>query len=110
MWTGTFRFKLIDWLAGRGVQLAYGNKTLSILRQFLEKARRKELHTNVKYQGMGWLVTKKKAKTTPVTLTPEELQLLYDMPLHGYLKKVRDLFLIGAGTGQRFSDYSRLCP
>jgi integrase len=105
-----FRLKLIDWLAGRGVQLAYGNKTLSILRQFLEKARRKELHTNVKYQGMGWLVTKKKAKTTPVTLTPEELQLLYDMPLHGYLKKVRDLFLIGAGTGQRFSDYSRLCP
>lgn len=35
-----FRLTLIDWLASRNVQLAYGNKTLSVLRQFLEKARR----------------------------------------------------------------------
>lgn len=105
-----FRLKLIDWLTAQKVQLSYGNKTLSILRQFLERARRKGYHENIQYQGMGWLVTKKKAKGTPVTLNLEELQKLADQPLSGQLKKVRDLFLIGAGTGQRFSDYSRLCP
>ncbi|PHN00931.1 phage integrase SAM-like domain-containing protein [Flavilitoribacter nigricans] len=105
-----FRLQLIDWLATRKVQVGYGNKTLSILRQFMERARRKKLHSNVKYQGSGWLVSKKKAVSTPVTLSLEELQTLADLKLGGYYKKVRDLFLIGAGTGQRFSDYSRYTP
>ncbi len=104
------RLRLIDWLAKRGVQVSYGNKTLSILRQFMERARRKKLHTNTKYQGSGWLITQKKASSTPVVLNMEELQTLAELNLTGYLKKVRDLFLIGAGTGQRFSDYSRYTP
>lgn len=101
------RLKLIDWLAPRDIKISYGNKTLGILRQFMERARRKELHSNTRYQGSGWLVAQKKAAGEKVILTPEELQHLADMPLTGYLKKVRDLFLIGAGTGQRFSDYCR---
>jgi integrase len=104
------RLKLIDWLAKREVKISYGNKTLGILRQFMERARRKQLHKNTQYQGSGWLVAKKKATGQKVILTPEELQHLADMELGGYLKKVRDLFLIGAGTGQRFSDYSRYQP
>lgn len=36
-----FRLKLIDWLAGKNFQLAYGNKTLKVLRQFLEKPEEK---------------------------------------------------------------------
>ncbi len=105
-----FRLRLIDWLGEREVMLSYGNKTLGILRQFMERARRKKLHTNIQYQGGGWRVTQKKAAGEKVILTPEELQRLADMNLSGYLKKVRDLFLIGAGTGQRFSDYSRYRP
>lgn len=104
------RLQMIDWLSSRNIQVGYGNKTLSILRQFMERARRKEYHTNVKYQGLGWLVTHKKAASTPVTLTPEELKLLAEMQLPRHLKKIRDLFLIGAGTGQRYSDYCRYCP
>ncbi|MBK8194575.1 MAG: phage integrase SAM-like domain-containing protein [Lewinellaceae bacterium] len=94
-----FRLRLIDWLTARGVQLGYGNKTLSILRQFMERARRKKLHANTKYQGSGWLVPQKKALSAPVSLNPAELQALADLKLTGYLKKVLDLFLIGAGTG-----------
>lgn len=105
-----FRLRLIDWLATRNVQLAYGNKTLSILRQFMERARRKKLHTNIKCHGMGWMVTEKKAASAPVTLNLDELQTLAELKLTGYYKKVRDLFLIGAGTGQRFSDYSQYTP
>ncbi|MEL7118250.1 MAG: phage integrase SAM-like domain-containing protein [Bacteroidota bacterium] len=105
-----FRLELIDWLASRDIKLGYGNKTLSTLRQFLERARRKKLHNNIDYQGTGWIVQQKKAKGQMVTLTPEELQVLSELRLFGFAEKARDLFLIGAGTGQRFSDYSRYVP
>lgn len=47
-----------------------------------------------------------------VYLTEEELQALYEMPLEeGSEKcKVRDIFLCGAYTGQRISDYNSLSP
>ncbi|MCB0633026.1 MAG: tyrosine-type recombinase/integrase [Saprospiraceae bacterium] len=105
-----FRLELIDWLESRNDALAYGNKTLSVLRQFLERARRKKLHSNIDYQGSGWMIPKKKAVGQKVTLNPEELQRLADLRLFNFADKVRDLFLIGAGTGQRFSDYSRYTP
>ncbi|MCO6490840.1 MAG: phage integrase SAM-like domain-containing protein [Phaeodactylibacter sp.] len=105
-----FRLKLIDWLAGRNVQLAYGNKTLKILRQYLERARRKKLHGNTDYQGVGWTVTRKKATGQKVILTLEELNHLAGLKLSGHLAKVRDICLIGAGTGQRYSDFSRYTP
>ncbi len=105
-----FRLEMIDWLESRNDSLAYGNKTLSVLRQFMEKARRKKLHSNIDYQGSGWMVPKKKAVGQKVVLNPEELQRLADLRLFDFADKVRDLFLIGAGTGQRFSDYSRYTP
>jgi len=105
-----FRLELIDWLADRNVQLSYGNKTLSILRQFMERARKEKLHNCTSYQGVGWRVPHKKASAEKVILTPDELQILADLRLHRLREKVRDLFLIGAGTGQRFSDYSKYTP
>jgi len=105
-----FRLDLIDWLSTRNIKLCYGNKTLSVLRQFMERARRKKLHSNVQYQGTGWMVPQKRAVGEMVTLTPEELQILADLKLFDFADKVRDLFLIGAGTGQRFSDYSCYTP
>lgn len=105
-----FRTQLIDWLSEREIKLSYGNKTLELLKRFLERARRKQLHNNTKYQGSGWLVPQKKAIGQKIILNPDELQALSELQLSGYLKRVRDLFLVGAGTGQRFSDYSRLKP
>ncbi|MBK7870749.1 MAG: hypothetical protein IPJ74_08695 [Saprospiraceae bacterium] len=110
MWTGNLRLELIDWLTKRNVQLAYGNKTLKVLRQLMERARRKKLHRNIDYQGRGWTVPETKAKGQIVTLNPVELQTLADLQLFGFAEKVRDLFLIGAGTGQRFSDFSKYVP
>ncbi len=104
------RIEMIDWLTEKGVQLAYGNKTLKTFRQFMERARRKRLHTNINYQGVGWTVTPKRAKGEMVILTTTELQTLADMELTGHLAKIRDMCLIGAGTGQRFGDFSRFTP
>ena len=45
----------------------------------------------------------------PLYIAPkEELEALYDMELTGLEEKVRDVFLIGCYTAQRFSDYSRI--
>jgi hypothetical protein len=102
-----FRLELIDWLAKQDAQLEYGNKTLKVLRQFLERARRKKLHSHTDYLGEGWVVSKKKAEGQLVTLSNDELGILAEMKLAGFLAKVRDVCLIGAGTGQRWSDFSR---
>jgi site-specific recombinase XerD len=48
----------------------------------------------------------KKYETNDVHLTEEELNLLEKAELTGSEERARDLFLIGAYTGQRFSDYS----
>ena len=48
----------------------------------------------------------KKHETNDVHLTEEELKLLEEVELTGSKLRARDLFLIGAYTGQRFSDYS----
>ena len=48
----------------------------------------------------------KRHETNDVHLTEEELKLLEEVELTGSKEKARDLFLIGAYTGQRFSDYS----
>jgi len=105
-----FRLKLINWLTSQNAQLAYGNKTLKILRQFLEAARRQKLHTNTEYQGRGWTVTRKKATGQNIWFDEKELNHLASMNLTGHLEKVRDICLIGSGTGQRHSDFSKYIP
>jgi len=50
--------------------------------------------------------TIKKHETNDIHLTEEELNLLEEADLTGAEERVRDLFLVGAYTGQRFSDYS----
>ncbi|MEL6929340.1 MAG: tyrosine-type recombinase/integrase [Cyanobacteria bacterium J06600_6] len=108
--TWSLRLKLIDWLAARKVKVAYGNKTISTLVQFVERARRKGHHNHIGHQGQGWKVKQLKAEGPKVTLSVGELTLLSEMRVGGFLGKVRDLLLIGAGTGQRFSDFSKLRP
>jgi integrase len=51
-------------------------------------------------------------KTDTIYLTVEELDTLYNLDLSNNprLDKVRDLFLVGAWTGLRFSDYSDIKP
>lgn len=83
-------------------------KVVSVLKQFMREAQRRGYHSKTDYQGF----TIKKTKTTKVALSFEELEHLYSLDLSGNsrLEKVRDLFLIGAYTGLRFSDFTRIRP
>ena len=47
-------------------------------------------------------------KAKEIYLTAEELQALYEQPLSGEYDIIRDIFLVGCYTCQRFSDYSTL--
>jgi len=47
-------------------------------------------------------------QSVSIYLTIEELEQLYSLELKGDKEKARDLFLIGAFTGLRFSDFTRI--
>ena len=53
-------------------------------------------------------VVKESDKAKEIYLTTDEIQALYEMKLTGLQDKVRDIFLVGYYTAQRFSDYSKL--
>lgn len=86
----------------------YASKVVDVLKQFMREAQRRGYHSKTDYQSFSI----KKEKTTKFALSFEELEALYRMDLGGNnrLERVRDLFLIGAYTGLRFSDFTRIRP
>ncbi|MEO6040129.1 MAG: site-specific integrase, partial [Saprospiraceae bacterium] len=99
-----------DWLhsAPRELSSNYVQKIFQYIKVFARKAEIRGYHSNQDYKDF-------KIPTTPVTkiaLSFEQLDHLFMLDLSGNirLEKVRDLFLIGAYTGLRFSDFTRITP
>lgn len=88
----------------------YAAKVVGIVRQFMRAAEDEKFHSNTTYQDKKFRIAK--IKTSKVTLSFEELEALYQLDLSGNqrLERVRDLFIIGAYTGLRFSDFTRIRP
>lgn len=101
-------FKAWLYAAPRSHSINYAAKVVDVLKQFMRDAQRRHYHTKTDYQSFSI----KKVKTTKVALSFDELEALYSLDLSGNprLEKVRDLFLIGAYTGLRFSDFTRIRP
>jgi integrase len=83
-------------------------KHIKHLKVFIREAKsvNPELKVNVdKFKGI-------KEDTDSIYLSHKELTDLYDLDLsdNNRLERVRDLFILGAYTGLRFSDFSRLAP
>lgn len=70
----------------------------------------REYHSNRKYASRSFSI--KKVPTDSIYLTLEELDLIYryDFSENKRLDRVRDLFIISAFTGLRFSDFTKLAP
>ena len=66
------------------------------------------LHTNVEYQRKSFKALTEKVDN--VYLTEAEIKKIYELDLSGLksLEIIRDVFLCGCYTAQRFSDYSRI--
>ncbi|MFN8302596.1 MAG: phage integrase SAM-like domain-containing protein [Saprospiraceae bacterium] len=92
----------------RSLQTNYVHKIFGIVKMFMRDAKRRGYHTNDVFENFSI----KKEKTTKIALSFDELEALYRLDLtdNTRLERVRDLFLIGAYSGLRFSDFSRLSP
>lgn len=82
---------------------------ISLFKTVVRVAEKRGIHTNHIAKSVFHIPTvREQDKAKEVYLTKEELEALYDMELTGLEEKVRDVFLIGCYTAQRFSDYSRI--
>lgn len=105
-----FRRKFEQWLYAppREHSNNYAAKVIDLTGQFLREARKRGYHDNDVAEQSGWAMKKK--RTPQQVLTFEELDTLaaLDLADNQRLEQVRDAFLIGAYTGLRFSDFTRI--
>lgn len=107
-----FRHDFEQWLysAPREHATNHAAKIVSTLGLFLREAWERGYHKNDIYKRRGWNI--KKERFARQVLSFEELDLInsLDFSDNARLDKVRDLFLIGAFSGLRFSDFTRITP
>lgn len=101
-------FKAWMFAAPRSYNSNYVGKVFGFVRSFMNAAKYEGLHTNEVFH----LFKVDAEEVTKIALSFAELEHLYHMDLseNKRLEKVRDLFLVGAYTGLRFSDFSRISP
>jgi integrase len=83
-------------------------KHIKHLKSILRAAKAEGLHSNSAFEHKDFRVTRMPVQD--IYLTEDEIRRLFDLQLEGFDEKVRDLFLIGCYTAQRFSDYKRIHP
>ena len=85
------------------------SRLIACLRTIMARAERDGLRTLTVPKSMfARPKVEESDKMAEIYLTRTELDALYELELDGIYEKVRDLFLIGCYTGQRFSDYSSI--
>jgi integrase len=85
------------------------NKYLVCFRAMVGYAHKAKLHNNATAEKCFSKIRVRECdKAKEIYLTTEELQALYEMELNGLEAEVRDVFLVGCYTCQRYSDYSTL--
>lgn len=80
------------------------------LRHFLRRAKGKGHHVNDEVFGRN--LSLKEEPSEQIYLNEEELSAFYRLDLHRipHLERARDLFIVGAWTGLRFGDLTRVRP
>lgn len=101
--------KFMSYLENEGYMAKTVNKYLITFRAMVGYAYNEGLHDNSRaLKAFSTRRVQETDKAREIYLTENELQALYDMKLEGLKSVVRDVFLVGCYTCQRFSDYSRL--
>lgn len=108
--TWDFHHNFKQWLFAppREHSTNYAAKVIDLTGQFMREARKRGHHDNDRPEQSGWPI--KKVRIPQQVLSFEELDTLAALDLAGNqrLEQVRDAFLIGAYTGLRFSDFTRI--
>ncbi|MGY0039643.1 phage integrase SAM-like domain-containing protein [Pedobacter sp. NJ-S-72] len=102
-------FRFTDWCnANKNYNPSTIGKHIKVLKTWLRKAEEEGLHSSTFYKHRDFRKPAYLSET--IYLNKEELKLIYDLDLSRRIEldRIRDLFLIGAWTGLRFSDFNRL--
>jgi integrase len=100
---------LVDWLTyTRCYAQNNVSKYVENVKTFMQRAFDEGLHTNMTFRTFGGM----REDAENIYLTENELERIYSLDLTSSprLERVRDLFIIAAWTGFRFSDFSTLQP
>ncbi|MEO1517680.1 MAG: phage integrase SAM-like domain-containing protein [Bacteroidota bacterium] len=100
----------VRWMQGRKYSRNYIGKQIKTLKTFLNAATERGINKNMAYKSRYFRTMKEESES--VYLTEEELERLNGLDLTGdhRLEKIRDLFLVGAWTGLRYSDFTNIKP
>lgn len=92
----------------RGCGANYIGKHIKTLKTILRAARDEGLHTNVAIEQKSFKAISEPSES--IYLTDEEVRRMFEKDLSDspVLARVRDIFLCGVYTAQRYSDYSRI--
>jgi len=102
-------FKFTDWCnAVKNYNPSTVGKHIKVIKSWLRKAEEDGIHTSTFYKHRDFRKPAYISET--IYLTRTELKAIHDIDLSSKLEldRIRDLFLIGAWTGLRFSDFNRL--
>lgn len=96
----------VKYFYGRGCSANYIGKHIKSLKTIMRSARDEGLHKNMEIERKAFKTISEPVE--PIYLTQEELNRIYELDLsdNKHLSDVRDVFLVGCYTAQRFSDYS----
>ena len=107
--TMKFYYDFIDWSESKNDAVNYIGKMISNIIQFMEEAHQDKLHNNMAYKNSKFRALHE--ETDEIYLSIKELEMIEKADLSGFSEEfdiVRDLFLIGAFTSLRISDYNNL--
>lgn len=124
-----FYNRFTEWFYGKGHSANYLGETIKVLKLVVNEAMIVDkLHSNIDFKSRGFMAPS--SQVDSIYLTEDELLKMHNLTidetkikecfegidpwqtqrkLKAY-SKARDMFLIGAFTGLRVSDYSRLMP
>jgi integrase len=102
-------FRFTEWCNSiRNYNPSTIGKHIKVIKAWLRKAEEDGLHAVTFYKHRDFRKPSYLSET--IYLNNEELKLIHDLDLSKRIEldRIRDLFLIGAWTGLRFSDFNRL--
>ena len=106
-----FRKDFIQWsyASPREHSANSASKSFEVLKQFLQESYKLRYHKNEIFKEKGFGIKRVKTKNK-VRLNFEELKAIANLDLsdNPSFDKVRDLFIVGAYTGLRFSDWDKV--
>lgn len=101
-----FHADYLEYLSSKNLSQNTQGDHIKGIKAVLGEATEKGINKNLVFKSKYF--TKPSEESESIYLNEKELQEIQSIELPGYLDRVRDMFLIGAFTGLRFSDFSIL--